>query len=214
MNCHDALAALLDAAPAELNGLGESEITIHLRGCHRCARVAALLSVGGEQVLRAVAETPRVAAVPRRAPRLVLAGVALAALALVVPGRREDAPPAGESIPRLAVAVADAVAAEAEESPVVVQVEQPVATPTATTAVPESVQPQPIVPVPVRAIAFVPESAVVPDVMSPPSSPPSPLPAATFAVRPPVGSRAEVRRTADETITIILLHPEPSRYPE
>lgn len=203
MNCHDALAAMLDAAPAELSGLGSGELGAHLRDCRRCARAAALLSSGGTQVL---ATMPHTAAPPRRAPRLVLAGAALAAIIWMV-ASRDAAPPTVERTPVPAPTVAAVTAPVAAESPVAVRAiaprtVPPVPTPTVRRSiVPETVTPEPITPEPVRAVALLAEAAVVPEVMAT-----TPRPSATFAVRPPDGRRAEVRQSADASIAIVLLH--------
>jgi len=206
MNCHDALVAMLDAAPAELSGRGSGELIVHLQGCARCSRAAARLSVGGAQVLTAMTQGPRTAASPRRAPRLVLAGAALVAIIWVV-ASRDAAPTTLERAPAPAPTVAAVAAPVVAESPVAVRAiaprtVPPVPKPTVQRSiVPESVTPDPITPEPVRAVALLAEAAVTPEVMTTASQP-----SATFAVRPPTGRRAEVRMSADTRVAVVLLH--------
>lgn len=56
INCAAALERLLEAEPTELQGHGDSELAIHVRGCARCQAIGTKLLAGQEQLATALGE--------------------------------------------------------------------------------------------------------------------------------------------------------------
>jgi hypothetical protein len=200
MSCTQTLELMLDAAPDELAGRGESALAIHLRECARCRAVADRILADTRALARAIeSRAPR--SVPRasRTRRTLIGGGALvttlAAAALVFAVMKRSTSTGTASVARPAPIVVPR-AAVAESTPPVA-----VARPAAAvdSALLGSIQPQqyaaalPVTPTQLTA------SPVHPPVHDPQDQ-------SDITVTPSAGLRAAVMRTSNPNITVVWLY--------
>ncbi len=205
MTCHAMLARMLDAAPGELLGRGDTPLAAHVRGCARCRVVAAQLAADTAALVDAVRDEPtgaRRMEVGQRRPDhgwAIWAGALTAAMLLAMavwmsaPGptrpetsnqtpRRPSAIVAGP--PPAVAAPGPSLGATARE-PAVGHL-----TPTPTLAAERFAAPQPVEPERLGGAGAVARRGA----------------RAAFAVHPPPGVRAAVLQTANPAITVVWLY--------
>ena len=182
MTCEEALPRLLEAELAELDGHGDSAIAVHLRGCARCARLAAVM-VAETAMLTGVAPGAGESRRWTHRPLAWAGALAAAVLALAVlrPSRH-----AGE-LSRAAPKVFEAVAARLGEN----------------------VGTRSAVPVAVRASRFADVAATTPVRFAASQTVEEAAPAGNagrVSVTPPAGRSVAVLATRNPSITVVWMY--------
>jgi hypothetical protein len=194
MNCNDALEKMLDAEPAELALAVETPLAEHIRGCRKCAAVAARL-VGVTAVIADVAAAAPTTGARRRssAGRRVVIGAGLAAAAaLAFVAQRGPSP----------VAIAPVIGRSlGSDAPVERRVVPPGDVPVVTAV--RMAPAKRFTSVRFEAAARIAAPAIAEIAATPRNVPP----VEGISVAPPAGVRATVVTTSDPTVTVVWLHP-------
>lgn len=225
MNCDRALEFLLEAEPAELALSLDTPLVEHLRGCSRCAAVAARLrDQAGALAMVAARRSARGAALRTAAERVsrrpsarwIPVGAALAATAAIWIATSRTSPSAPTATPARVEAPSTTPAPRAAATVSAPSAVKPIASDRG-----ESVPVPPVGSTPtlqqfsaerMSAVAFA-SSAVRANTVSGGSVPAPPgadrnAPAnGVVSVAPPAGTRATVMQTTDPKVTVVWLQP-------
>jgi hypothetical protein len=188
MTCDLALEALLDAELSELDGRSGTELTVHLRNCSRCRRVAAQLLTDTRGLAMAMAPAP-MRPVPRLTRTALVPVFAMATMIMLVVAVR----------PRPAAPVADRVI-PAPIAPSVARVETTPVAPAPRSGVRRESRPMG------RAFARAVPVAPVRLQSGPVATPGMDVVTQTVRVTTPSGTRATVMHTSDPKLVVVWLY--------
>lgn len=216
MKCTEILELMLDVAPDELAGRGDSPLATHVRECARCRALADRLLADTRALAKAVeSRAPRAVPRARRIPRTLIGGGALvttlaaAALVLAVLQRGKDT---GTAPAVKAEPIAVPGVAAAESTPAVANARQTVAHDSSVLPAGKSGQYAPVnssalVPIKPQQYAVALPVQPTPLIASPAHQPEGDAHSQSdITVTPSFGLRAAVMRTSNPNITVVWLY--------
>jgi hypothetical protein len=193
MTCTDCLEAMLESDPAELRGVGRSDLAGHLRRCSSCRRVADAVLADTRLLARSIHVSARPA---RRATIAALAAAVILAVTMT-PGSTRDSRPS-DRVAVVPIASRTGIGHVADPGPRVAS--SPGKPEVARAGSRERVAPHGIHAVPLRAAAFV----AVPIRVTSDTAAAADQP--QVSVRPQGGRRAAVFRVAEANVTVVWLY--------